>query len=306
MFMQDMNQLHDVTAAMQNNQYDGQMGKDPNVTKANGGAYNGEPPNASQARFQALMTNKEILKLQTQALSQLPSYTLDKILDMQDQINYEIEALLQKETQKSADLSKINQRELRNFNHVYQKHRQAQQNAKGQNTSKKETREFYHNNQRYHKNGNYLKHEGLAQLGGALRRSFDNSPSVNIAKATMEVLKTNNRMSQDFFQLYDLLPVEDGVMYNRSTRSLSHHRRMSAVPLASKSQAVLGAATTPSRPRSRGAYEQIFDSHYPTLGRTTYTGYWRSQEKVPHDIKDRREIKRKEHQSHNLHRTFLT
>lgn len=37
----------------------------------------------------------------------------------------------------------INHTELRNFNHVSQKHRQAKANAKGNNTSIKETRDFY-------------------------------------------------------------------------------------------------------------------------------------------------------------------
>ena len=54
------------------------MGKDPLVTKAAGDAYTGDSLFAKQ--YQALMTNKEILKLQTQNLSQMPNFTLDKIL----------------------------------------------------------------------------------------------------------------------------------------------------------------------------------------------------------------------------------
>ena len=96
-------------------------------------------------------------------------------------------------------------------------------------------------------------------MGGA-RRSAGQSPAVDIAKATMEVLKTKDvGVSRDFLQLYDLMPVEDGVKYNRSTRSLSQRRRMSAH--ASRSQAVLGGSVTPSRPRSRCAYEQVFDAN---------------------------------------------
>jgi hypothetical protein len=41
-FMQDMNELNADTAAMKKNQYDGQMGKDPDVTKARGAAYTGD------------------------------------------------------------------------------------------------------------------------------------------------------------------------------------------------------------------------------------------------------------------------
>lgn len=64
-FMQDMNELYDDARAMKKNQHDGQMGKDPNVTKAHGAAYNADPHSATQARYQALLTNKEILKVQT-------------------------------------------------------------------------------------------------------------------------------------------------------------------------------------------------------------------------------------------------
>lgn len=119
----------------------------------------------------------------------MPSYTLDKILSMQDQINDDIEALLQKEKKKSLGLSMINAEEQRNMNHMYQRRKEGLKNAKGVNRSQKETKEFYHNNQRYHKNGNHLKHEGLAQLGGTVMHSLERSPSVDIAKATMEVLK---------------------------------------------------------------------------------------------------------------------
>ena len=123
----------------------------------------------------------------------------------------------------------------------------------------------------------------------------------------MEVLKTSsNPLLSDLFQLNDLLPAQDGVMYNRSTRSLSCHRRMSAVPLASRSQAVIGMGVTPSRARSRGKYELIMDLNGPGLGRTAYTGYWRSQERVRHDIKDGQQKKRKENRSHNLHKTFMS
>ena len=39
-FMQDMNELYDDARAKKKNQHDGQMGKDPNETKAHGAAYN--------------------------------------------------------------------------------------------------------------------------------------------------------------------------------------------------------------------------------------------------------------------------
>ena len=139
-----------------------------------------------------------------------------------------------------------------------------------------------HINQRYHKQGNYRNEEGLAQLGGSLQQTVEDSPSANIARATMEVLKSGHerrrggRASQEFLQ-FDLMPVADGVQVHKSTRSLSNQRRrMSAAPQGSRSQAVLGGTITPTRSRSRGAYEQIFDSNQPALGRTTYTGYWRS------------------------------
>ena len=100
---------------------------------------------------------------------------------------------------------------------------------------------------------------GLAQLGGAQLRSsqerdlkiktglefsgLQNNPQMNIAKATMDVLKTTkNKYDNDFFQLYGLLPAQDGVKYNRATRSLSNTRLMSATPLASKSQVFLAQA----------------------------------------------------------------
>ena len=130
-FMQDMNQLHDVAAAMKANQHDGRAGKDPEVTKARGAAYAGGPHRSGQKQSEASLSNKEVLQLQTRALSRLPGYTVDNILSMQQSINDEIEAVLQKESQKPLDASSINPRELQNFNHIYQKHRQARQAAKG-------------------------------------------------------------------------------------------------------------------------------------------------------------------------------
>ena len=264
------------------------MGKDPMVTKAQGAAYTGDSLFARQ--YQALMTNKEILKLQTQTLQSMPNFTLEKILAIQQQINDEIDALLMQENAKQLDLNQINHTELRNANHVYQKYRQSRSNAKGNNTSQPDTKEFYLKNQQFQKNGHYHKEEGLAQIGGAhLRYSLDptSTPQKNIARATMDVLKTtNNRFSNEFFQLYDLLPAQDGVKYNRSTRSLSAHRIMSATPLASKSQAILGQPTTPNRVGAKSIYEQIFDKNYPNLGRVTYTNHWKSQERMPRHIKD--------------------
>jgi hypothetical protein len=66
---------------MKINQLDAQMGKDAEVTKARGAAYTGQSLFARQ--YEALMTNKEILRLQTQTLSEMPNYTLDKILAIQ-------------------------------------------------------------------------------------------------------------------------------------------------------------------------------------------------------------------------------
>lgn len=195
-----MNQLEEVHDGFKINQIDGQMGKDAEVTKAKGAAYTGESLFARQ--YQALMTNKEILRLQTQTLSQMPNYTLDKILAVQQSINEEIDALLAQENAKSLEQNQINHTELRNFNHVYQKHRQAKQNAKGNNTSAKETRDFYHRNQQFNKNGHYHKQEGLAQIGGNnLRYSMDyKKPEFNIARATMDVLKsTENKFTGELF-----------------------------------------------------------------------------------------------------------
>ena len=142
--MQDMHQLEEVHDGMKINQIHAQMGKDAEVTKAKGAAYTGQSMFARQ--YEALMSNKEILRQQTQTLSQMPTVTVEKILAIQKSINDEIDSLLRQEQAKSLEIDQINQTEIRNFNHVHQKHRQAKQNAKGNNTSAKETRDFYFNN----------------------------------------------------------------------------------------------------------------------------------------------------------------
>ena len=73
------------------------------ITKAQGAAYTGDSLFARQ--YQALMTNKEILKLQTQTLQSMPNFTLEKILAIQQQINDEIDALLMQENAKQLDLN---------------------------------------------------------------------------------------------------------------------------------------------------------------------------------------------------------
>lgn len=55
---------------------------DPKLTKARGRTFNGDPSPKEQAKLEALMTNKDILRQQTQYLSKLPNYSLDKILKM--------------------------------------------------------------------------------------------------------------------------------------------------------------------------------------------------------------------------------
>lgn len=58
--MQELEEVHD---GMRNNQFDGQLGKDLDVTKARGAAYTGHSQFAR--KYQALMNNKEVLTQHT-------------------------------------------------------------------------------------------------------------------------------------------------------------------------------------------------------------------------------------------------
>jgi len=65
-------------------------------------------------------------------------------------------------------------------------------------------------------------------------------------------------------------------------------------------------SATPNRPRTREVYEKLLDSNSGPHARTFFTGFWRSQEKVPFDKNDQRQVKRKEEGKINLHKTFLS
>lgn len=52
------------------------------------------------------------------------------------------------------------------MNKAYKNYRQSKSNAKGNNTSKKETKDFYYKNQWQQKHGHHKTGMGLAQLGG--------------------------------------------------------------------------------------------------------------------------------------------
>lgn len=72
-------------------------------------------------------------------------------------------------------------------------------------------------NQRFHKNGHYDQNMPLAQIGTQQFSCPDLSLTVNFKNASMDVLNSpqSQNLKSEFSQLYDLLAVEDGVMFNK-------------------------------------------------------------------------------------------
>lgn len=84
--------------------------------------------------------------------------------------------------------SSAQKEKLKNFNLLYQRYRQARDNAKGRNKSMKDLQTFYQWNQRKHKNGNYDNSQALGQIGNQQFSCPDLALNVSMKNASMDIL----------------------------------------------------------------------------------------------------------------------